>query len=159
VSSRVGFRRGLFLKPSVQLRICTGRLPSGSLDNYSLRSPSAPTKRGRPCIYTPDVTAALHDLWVAASEICGELLHPVIADYVAILQRDDMWKHGEETTHKLLLMSEGLVKLRVGKFSKASRIHHGVSATKPSQLKELIPISTGPWKNKPPGYGQFPLWQ
>ncbi len=120
-----------------------------------LRGPSAPTKRGRPCIYTPAVTAALHDLWLAASEICGELLHSVIADYVAILQRDGMWQHGEETTTKLLAMSEGLVKLRVGKFMHASKIHHGISATKPSQLKELIPIFIGPWKNKPPGFGQL----
>jgi len=121
-----------------------------------LRSPSAPTpKRGRPCTYGPDVTAALHDLWVAASELCGELLHPVIADYVTILQRDGMWRHGEETTAKLLAMSEGLVKLRVSRFTHAGKIHHGISATKPSQLKELIPIFIGPWRNKPPGYGQL----
>ena len=120
-----------------------------------MQSTSAPMKHGRPCLYTPDVTAALHDLWVAASEICGELLHPIIAEYVAILKRDGMWKHSEETTTKLLAMSEITVKRRVSKFSKASRIHHGISATKPSQLKEIIPIFIGPWRDKPPGYGQL----
>lgn len=120
-----------------------------------MQSSSAHSGRGRPCIYTPDVTAALHGIWQAASEICGELLHPVIAAYVAVLKRDHMWQHGEETTAKLLAMSEGLVKLRVGQFMKASRIHHGLSGTKPSALKELIPIFTGPWINKPPGYGQL----
>lgn len=112
-------------------------------------------KRGRPCTYTPDVTTALKGIWEAASCLCGELLHPVIADYVAILQRDHMWQYGEETTRKLLAMSEGLVKLRVGDFAKAGRIHHGISATKPSQLKEVIPIFIGPWQDKPPGYGQL----
>ena len=121
-----------------------------------MQSPSAaPPKRGRPVTYTPDVTAALHDIWVVASEICGELLHPVVADYVAVLERDGMWRHGEETTAQLLAMSEGLVKLRVSKFSSAARIHHGISATKPSQLTELIPVFIGPWKDKPPGYGQL----
>lgn len=120
------------------------------------RSPSAiKPRRGRPCKYTPDVTLALQEVWEAASEICGELLQPVIAGYVAVLQRDGMWRHGEETTDKLLAMSEGLVKLRVGKFMKASKTRHGISATKPSQLKELIPIFIGPWKDKPPGYGQL----
>jgi hypothetical protein len=52
-------------------------------------------------------------------------------------------------------MSEGLVKLRIGKFASSSKIHHGISATKPSQLKELIPIFIGPWRDKPPGYGQL----
>jgi len=116
---------------------------------------SAPERRGRPCTYTPDVTAALKEIWEAASEVCGELLHSIIPDYVAIFQRDGIWQHGIETTAKLLAMSEGLVKLRVGKFAKAGRIRHGLSGTKPSQLKELIPIFTGPWKDKPPGYGQL----
>ena len=121
-----------------------------------LRSPSATTpKRGRPVTYTPDVTAALHDIWTAASEICGELLHPALAEYVAILKRDGMWQHGEETTAKLLTMGERTVKRRIAGFMTASRIHHGISATKPSQLKELIPIFIGPWRDKPPGYGQL----
>jgi hypothetical protein len=121
-----------------------------------LRNPSAsPPKRGRPTKYGSDVTAALHDVWVAASEICGELLHPVIADYVSVLKRDGMWKHSEETTTKLLAMGERTVKRRIAGFMTASRIHHGISATKPSQLKELIPIFIGPWRDKPPGYGQL----
>ena len=31
----------------------------------------------------------------------------------------------------------------------------GISATKPSKLKALIPIFIGPWKDKPPGFGQI----
>ncbi len=121
-----------------------------------LRSPSAsPLRRGRPIEYGPDVTAALHDVWIAASEICGELLHPVIADYVAIFRRDGQWQHGEETTAKLLTMGERTVKHHIAGFMTASRIHHGLSGTKPSKLKELIPIFIGPWQDKPPGYGQL----
>lgn len=110
--------------------------------------------RGRPVMYTPDVTAALKDVWSAASEICGELLHPVTAEYVMVLQRDGEWSHTPEATEKLLRMSEGTMKAKAGSFMKARHTHHGVSATSPSLLKNIVPIFTGPWNDKPPGYGQ-----
>jgi hypothetical protein len=111
--------------------------------------------RGRPLYYTNDVNLALKEIWQAASEVCGELIHPVIHDYVVALKRDGMWKHGEDTTLKLLEMSEITVKRRVSKFMSGRTPNKGISATKPSKLKELIPIFIGPWKDKSPGYGQI----
>jgi hypothetical protein len=111
-------------------------------------------RRGRPLLYGPDVTAALKDAWQTGSEVCGELLHSEIAEYVSILQRDKMWSHSQETTEKLLSMSEGTVKARLAKFTKSGRTHHGLSSTSPSLLKNIIPIFIGPWDGKPPGYGQ-----
>lgn len=112
-------------------------------------------RRGRSTYYTPDVTAALKEVWTDGNEVCGELLYPMISEYVAILQRDRLWPHGDETTGKLLMMSQATVKRRVGKFLKARRTRKGLSATKPSHLKHLVPIFTGPWTDKPPGYGQI----
>lgn len=111
-------------------------------------------KAGRRTVYTPDVTAALKDVWKAGNEVCGELLHPVIREYVAILIRDKLWYRSAETTEKLKRMSVGTVKRRVNHFFKIRRGHKGISATKPSALKKLIPIFTGPWEDKPPGWGQ-----
>jgi hypothetical protein len=120
-----------------------------------LTSSSKQDGRGRPVIYTPDVIAALKDVWSAASEICGELLHPVVAEYVATMERDGQWEeHRPETTKKLLTMSLGTVKAQVGVFMKARHSHHGLGSTSPSLLKHVIPIMTGPWHDKPPGYGQ-----
>lgn len=118
------------------------------------KSSSREEQRGRSLFYTPDVTAALKDIWEAGNEVCGELLHPVVSEYVTILKRDRMWKHSIETTEKLLWMSEGTMKQRVGEFFKMRRGRKGISATKPSALKKLIPVFTGPWEDKPPGYGQ-----
>lgn len=119
------------------------------------RDPCKVEGRGRSMYYTPDVTAALKEVWEDDDEVCGELLHPMIKEYVEILKRDKMWKHSDEATGKLLAMSEATVKRRVGKFLKARRKKHGISDTKPSHLKHLVPIFIGPWDDKPPGYGQI----
>ncbi len=118
------------------------------------RSSTWTETRGRPLYYTPDVTVALKDVWEASSELCGELVHPIIAEYVAALKRDGLWKHPQGVTTKLLAMSEGTVKYRVDLFRKARSRRSGMSTTKPSKLKEIIPIFTGPWAGKPPGFGQ-----
>lgn len=119
-----------------------------------MRSPGQSDRRGRPVLYTPDVVAALKDVWTTSSELCGELLHPIVPEYVAILGRDHQWNHGHLATEKLLSMSEGTMKARVRLFRKTRSLHHGMSATSTSQLKHIIPIVRGEWKNKPPGYGQ-----
>lgn len=116
---------------------------------------SLPKKVGRTVFYTPDTTCALRVMWEASSEVCGELTYPMIAEYVDILKRDGMWDHSREATEKLLKMSEATVKRRVGGFMKGTGLRKGISATSPSKLKEIIPIFTGPWRDKPPGFGQI----
>lgn len=120
-----------------------------------LHDAGIPERRGRRVYYDAGVTAVLRAVWESANEICGELLHPIIAEYVTILERDGMWTHGDEVTGKLLAMSEGTVKLRVGGFMKARKKRGGLSTTSPSQLKHIIPIKTGPWEDAIPGEGQI----
>lgn len=117
--------------------------------NVSWRS----AHRGRRETYGPAITFALRELWELASNICAERLHPHLAEYVAVLQRCRAWHHPEQTTRLLLQISLGTVKARLLKFRRVKR-RGGQSATKPSQLKELVPIRTGPWKNPEPGYGE-----
>jgi len=120
-----------------------------------LRDPAKQEGRGRRTYYDHGVTAALETVWAAAGEICGELLHAVIAEYVNILERDNQWRHGDLVTGKLLAMSVGTVKRRVGTFMKARRTRHGLSSTSPSHLKSIIPVFFGSWDDKPPGHGQL----
>lgn len=110
--------------------------------------------RGRAEYYTADVTLALKTIWQAGGEVCGELLQPIVAEYVRILKRDKLWVHGDLATEKLLSMSQGTVKRRVSKFKKAKKKKKGISDTKPSHIKHLVPIFIGPWQGKPPGFGQ-----
>ena len=120
-----------------------------------VRDPAKREGRGRSVYYTKDVDAALETVWEAANEPCGELLHPVIREYVAILRRDRLWKHGDEATGKLLAMKEHTVRRRVSGFVWRKMPNKGLSGTKPSILKHSIPIFKGPWGDKPPGYGQI----
>ena len=127
-----------------------------ALKREQMRDRMKPKKKPGPrMLYTPDVTAALKDIWEAGNEVCGELLHPMVNEYVNILIRDRMWTHGEETTRKLRVMSEGTMKRRVGHFFKIRRGSKGISTTKTSALKHLIPVFHGPWEDKSPGYGQI----
>jgi transposase InsO family protein len=115
---------------------------------------SAP-RSGRPTVYTPDVIAALHDLWEAGNMSCGELLHPVGAEYMRIMKRDGDWIHSETATTKLLAMSLGTMKRRVLALQKKHGLRRGLSSTRPSSLKSIIPIFKGPWKDLSPGHGQI----
>lgn len=111
--------------------------------------------RGRTVTYSPLVTSALRTLWELASEPCAELLTSMIPEYVSHLQSNKRWTHTQETTKLLLAMSEATVRRRLSQFVHAGDKRRGVSTTSPSQLKTIIPIFTGPWEGKPPGYGQI----
>jgi hypothetical protein len=111
--------------------------------------------RGRKTIYTFDTTLALKKLWGLASECCGELLFPMIPEYIFKLKSCNEWSFNDETTNKLLLMKEATIKRRIANFTREKTSRKGLSATRPSNLKVIVPIFTGPWHLKPAGYGQL----
>jgi hypothetical protein len=111
-------------------------------------------KRGRSLYYTPDVTEALRYVWENANGICAERLHAIAGEYVNIFRRDENWKWNDEVTGKLLSMSIGTMKERVSHFDRIIS-GGGRCLTKPSDLKELIPVRRGPWQNPPPGFGEI----
>jgi hypothetical protein len=111
-------------------------------------------KRGRKEYYTPDVRAALKEIWKSANSCCGELLHPMISEYVAIFKRDKMWNHNDEVTGKLLAMSEATVKRKVSGWQCESG-RKGISTTTPSAIKERVLIFQGSWHEVPVGMGQI----
>lgn len=117
---------------------------SRSFDRIQMRG-NLEERRGRKEFYTPDVTFALKEVWNIASEPCAENLHGVIADYVSILIRDNVWQHPPDVTKKLLKMSLGTMKKRVGRFQRKRFIAHGKSTTKAGAIHTLIPVRSGDW--------------
>lgn len=111
-------------------------------------------ERGRSLYYTPDVTEALKYVWAIAHEICAERLHAIKEDYLSPLMRDGMWKFNDEVTGKLRSMSIGTMKERISRFDRIVS-GGGRCLTKPSDLKEIIPVRRGPWQNPDPGFGEI----
>jgi hypothetical protein len=105
--------------------------------------------------YTPDVTAALRDVWELSGELCAELLHGSTQLYGTELMRAHTWKHSDEATGKLHAMSVGTMKNRITHFWKIRRTQNGIGTTKPSHIKFIVKVFTGPWSEKPFGYGQL----
>ena len=120
-----------------------------------LQDPAHRDRRGRRRYYDAAFNAALKDVWSAADEPCGELLHPIIGTYIEFLRNDKAWPHCDETTSKLLAVSERTVKRRIGWFWKIRRKKGGMTSTSPSLIKHIIPIFKGPWNDLPPGNGQL----
>ena len=119
------------------------------------RDDQMPSRRGRETIYGPAVTCALKEIWELFNEICAKRLHPNLKEYVRVLAAQNHWNHNRETTGLLLKMSLASVKRRIAKFRKARRPGKGFSSTKPSALKEIIPVRRGPWENPLPGNGEI----
>lgn len=118
-----------------------------------MRPASSEDRRGRKILYDRAVTAALKELWEVGNRICAERLHDEIREYVRILKRDKMWAHDERATELVLRMSLGTMKARIATFENVKR-RGSRGTTKPSDLKEIIPVRRGPWQNPPPGWGE-----
>ena len=123
------------------------------LNELQMRRGTIVDHRGRPEVYGMRVTAALKEIWQIVNEICAERLHEQLGELIKVLKRDKMWQHGEQATKLLLSMSLGTMKNRIKEFAKAKG-SGGKTVTKPSDLKEIIPIRRGPWDNPDPGNGE-----
>src|SRR3990167_7462983 len=135
---------------------CHPKSVSRTFKRLQLRDPAWEDKRGRPRYYDAAVIAALRDVWEVGDRGCGEVLHPMIRTYTAVLKRDGMWTHGDLATAKLLAMSERTVKRRLVAFRTEDGMRtRGLSGTSPSAIKHIIPIRKGPWTNTAPGDGQL----
>ena len=149
-------RRGKIASYMVFATKCHLKSVARTFKRIQLRDPASREKRGRPKYYNHTMIDALRDVWKTGDHACGELLHPMIKEYVAVLQRDGQWKHDDEITSKLFAMSERTIKRRVTDLRKEDGVRkRGLSGTSPSALKNIIPIKKGPWKDTSPGDGQI----
>lgn len=115
------------------------------------------TRPGRPTIYGDEVTKALKELWLLADKLCGELLHPMIPEYIKQYKKHESWKYGEEAETKLRCMGVSTVKRRVNTFFKKDRetFRKGKTTTHPSSIKTIIPIRNTSWFEAKTGDGQI----
>lgn len=147
-------RKGEILDSVVEV---TGLKRKGCIKRFrsmQMRDPCGTEKRGRPVYYTPDVIAALSEIWEIGSEACGENLHSQIGEYIDIQIREKKWKHDDVATFKLRKMSAGSVKVYVGRFTRTRRNFGGKGTTKKSSVISMVPIRMDGWDKAEAGVTQ-----
>ena len=124
-------------------------------DNVSKKSMSSVL--GRPRIYDNYDILALKKIWEVSDKVCGELLYPMISEYILQCKKYDNWEFSIEIEDKLKMMSKSTVKRKTVEFYKKdkSNFRKGVSTTKPSSIKNLIPIKSESWFKSKIGDGQL----
>lgn len=115
---------------------------------------SLPETRGRPKLYTADTEAALAFIWEQYDYPSAERLVLEITEAIRIFKRDGMWDYCDSTTHQLVKMSLGAMKIRCIAMAKKRGLLRGISTTKSGELLRSVPVFFGSWSNKGTGYGQ-----
>lgn len=138
-------RKGVILDAVIEVTGMSRKAVIRRFRRVQLRDPCTGEKRGRPRYYTPDVIAALREVWDIAHEPCGENLHPMIGEHVNIQLRECDWRHSDEATGKLRSMSLGSVKAYVGNFIRTRRNFGGKGTTKKSAVISMVPIRSDGW--------------
>jgi hypothetical protein len=147
--------KGLILDAVVRV---TGLTRKGAIKRFGRMQTHHPLdtdRRGRPVYYGKDVTAALHEVWVIGSSVCGENLHPQIGEFIDNEVRHGRWSYRDDTTAKLRAMSAATVRRHVHGFRMAEGVVRGKSTTRPSTVMSLIPIRMDGWDTAETGVVQI----
>lgn len=149
-------KRGILLKELARSLRMHEKSIGRSMKRLQMKDLSISDRRGRPKEYGADVNAALALAWEAMEYPCAENMPRESVDtYVAYFIKERDWRFSDETTDKLLSMSEATKKRRIASFRKKRDMLRGRSATVSSPLKGMIPIrKSHTWRELPPGFLQ-----
>jgi hypothetical protein len=103
--------------------------------------PKVMDKRGRPRVYTPDVKAALLQVWEACGQICSKRLAPFLPEIVAVLEREGELKLPPDTKRLLVRMSAATID-RLLRTHRPKRPRSRCTTKPGTLLKEKIPVRT-----------------
>ena len=138
-------RKGAILDAVIEVTKLSRKAAIKRFRVLQMRDAGIISKRGRPVIFTPDVVAALKDVWNIGSEPCGENLHSQIGEYIDTQIKSGTWNHSAEATTKLRALSLGSAKKYVGRFVRTRRNFGGKSTTQRSATISMVPIRMDGW--------------
>ncbi len=114
-------------------------------------------RRGRPRVYTPDVKAALLEVWEACGGICSKRLAPFLPELVAALKREGVLKLRPETEKLLVRMSAATID-RLLRTHRLKRPRTRCTTKPGTLLKHKIPVRTfADWDEARPGFLEMDL--
>ena len=115
-------------------------------------------RKSRERLYSGEADALLVQIWQSYGCVCGERLHPFIAEGMTVLERLGYIDDSSDVKKEVLSMSMATVKRRISGHQNRFGKGKGLSATKPgSLLKKKIPIKTNQWDESKPGYCEIDL--
>lgn len=141
------------LRPRKSIIRTLNTMPSSFSTEVEIKQ-HIPGARGRPIVYTPEVKVALEDIWQAYDCPCAERLHPQIPAAIAVYKRHGQWHYSDKVESLLLAMSLSAMRNILVVLAKKHHLMRGISTTRASHLKELVPTFHGSWADMPVGYGQ-----
>jgi hypothetical protein len=114
-------------------------------------------RQGRPPVYTPEVVAALWEVWEICGRICSKRLAPFLAEAVIVLEREGEVRFPVEIRGRLVTMSPATID-RLLKTHRADQ-RKGRCTTKPGTLlRSQIPVRTfADWADAVPGFLEIDL--
>ncbi len=105
--------------------------------------------------YDGRVIAALARIWQLFDYPCGQRLHPMMEEYIRVLEKWKEERFSDTIKTKLLSISPATIDRRLKK-TKRELKRKLLSTTKPgSMLKKEIPLKTSSWDEARLGYGEL----
>jgi len=116
-------------------------------------------KRRVQTIYTPDVVAALVQVWQASGRLCSKRLQPFMSEFLDALERHDEMVFEARIKALLCQMSPATIDRKLQRARARQGRQRGLSTTKPGTLlKKSIPIRTFiDWNEQQPGFVEVDL--
>jgi hypothetical protein len=114
-------------------------------------------RQGRPPVYTPDVVAALWEVWEICGRICSKRLAPFLPEAVALLEREGEVLFPADVRGRLTAMSPATIDRLLAHHRDGGR--KGRCTTKPGTLlRSQIPVRTfADWTDAVPGFLEIDL--
>ncbi|MBC7221096.1 hypothetical protein H5T55_06500 [Candidatus Bipolaricaulota bacterium] len=121
------------------------------------RRPKGRNRRGRPRVYTPDVKAALLQVWEVCGRICSKRLAPFLPEIVSVLEREGELALAPDTRRLLVQLSPATIDRML--VTHRYRRDTGRPAAKPGTLlKAKVPVRTfADWEGVVPGFVELDL--
>ena len=116
------------------------------------------SRKGRPRVYTPEVTEALVTVWQVANRICAKRLVPFLPELVNALERHGHLVLSAEIRQQLLSISPATVDRLLAEVRGAGTSTVRGSSARSSFVKQHVPIRTfSEWEGARPGYMEADL--
>lgn len=153
--SKDKIKRGEMIKNMSTLLHIHEKSVGRAFRRVQLKESGSVNRSGRELYYDASVNAAIYDIWHIFDQSCAENIYSEINNTIDNLILHNHWEHDDVATYKLRHISLATFKRRIVVLRKKYNVGRGLSTTRGTTLKSMIPIYKGPWTDLGLGVGQI----